>query len=211
MKLFLVRHGETEENLQKIVAGHKNGTLSPLGIKQAKKLGERFKKEKIDAFYCSDLGRAKNTLFEILNYHPNVPVQYTSGLRERGSGDYEGLPSFIRDTVISKSGQGMLVYCKNGIEPGLEVVTRGLKVINQMIKSYPDKTVLALSHNTFISLMLSFYSGELSKAETLYNPKQNFNSGNTAVAELEFDSYNTFTPVKINYFNCMSHLDEHQH
>ena len=43
MKLFLVRHGETEENQQGIMQGHMPGRLSEIGKLQAKKLALRLK------------------------------------------------------------------------------------------------------------------------------------------------------------------------
>ena len=59
MKLILVRHGETNENKNKIVQGFLNTTLSKIGIQQAKKVANRLKDEKIDFAYSSDLDRAK--------------------------------------------------------------------------------------------------------------------------------------------------------
>ena len=35
LRLLLVRHGETEDNKTKTIAGHKPGKLTPNGIKQA--------------------------------------------------------------------------------------------------------------------------------------------------------------------------------
>ncbi|MBW2970484.1 histidine phosphatase family protein, partial [Candidatus Woesearchaeota archaeon] len=53
MKLIIVRHGQTIENAKKICQGQSLGTLSEKGIKQAKKIGERLKNEKIDKIYVS--------------------------------------------------------------------------------------------------------------------------------------------------------------
>lgn len=44
--LILTRHGETLENRQGIMQGHMPGTLSPLGIQQARDLADRLKEEK---------------------------------------------------------------------------------------------------------------------------------------------------------------------
>ena len=48
MKLILVRHGETEANVARIMQGCSPGVLSKLGKEQAKKLADRLKNEKID-------------------------------------------------------------------------------------------------------------------------------------------------------------------
>ena len=65
MILTLVRHGETIENKEKIIMGQLDGTLSELGIQQAKKLAERLKDERFDYIFSSDLARAANTAKEI--------------------------------------------------------------------------------------------------------------------------------------------------
>ena len=49
-RLYLVRHGETEWNLQHRMQGWSNSDLSSNGIKQAMLLRDRLKEEKIDEF-----------------------------------------------------------------------------------------------------------------------------------------------------------------
>ncbi|GBE19836.1 glucosyl-3-phosphoglycerate phosphatase [archaeon BMS3Abin17] len=71
MKLILVRHGETEENKRREIMGQKQGTLSSLGIEQAKKVAQRLKDEKIDYIFSSDLARASDTAKEIHKFHQN--------------------------------------------------------------------------------------------------------------------------------------------
>lgn len=57
--LYLVRHGETVENVQKVMQGQTPGTLSALGEQQAAHLCEQFRSEAIDLFFSSDLQRAE--------------------------------------------------------------------------------------------------------------------------------------------------------
>src|SRR3989338_3353197 len=93
MKLILVRHGETHENVAGIMLGHGHVKLTDLGLEQAKKVGLRLKNEKIDTAYVSDLERTCATAAEILHFHPKIPVVYTKELRERNFGVYEGMKS----------------------------------------------------------------------------------------------------------------------
>ncbi len=67
--LYLVRHAETDLNAQKVFQGHLDPELSPLGREQAKRLAERLKGVKIDAFYSSDLLRAYQTASAIAAKH----------------------------------------------------------------------------------------------------------------------------------------------
>ncbi len=67
--LYLVRHGETNLNKERIFQGHLDPELSPLGREQAKRLALRLKDEKIEAFYSSDLMRACQTASAIAAKH----------------------------------------------------------------------------------------------------------------------------------------------
>ena len=62
MKLLIVRHGETEENNKKILQGILPGRLTKLGEEQAKELGRKLRKYKIDKIYCSPIDRCRQTL-----------------------------------------------------------------------------------------------------------------------------------------------------
>lgn len=54
-------HGTTLDNEAKRASGWYDVQLSPLGKQQAQELGQRYKKEQLDAVFCSDLGRAFQT------------------------------------------------------------------------------------------------------------------------------------------------------
>lgn len=57
-RIFVVRHGETQENLLRIIQGQKDTTLNATGIKQAELLAERFKATRFHLAFSSDSGRA---------------------------------------------------------------------------------------------------------------------------------------------------------
>lgn len=93
--LVLVRHGESQWNLENRFTGWVDVPLSEKGIEEAKKAGERLKKENIrfDKAYASDLQRAQNTLKLILEKlgQENIPVEKDKALNERHYGDLQGL------------------------------------------------------------------------------------------------------------------------
>lgn len=93
VRVFLVRHGQTDYNVKKILQGHIDIDVNSTGIDQAKKVGERFKSVPIDAVFSSDLIRCRNTTKEIIEHHPHLAskVQYTTSLRERNMGQVEGM------------------------------------------------------------------------------------------------------------------------
>ncbi|MBT3406222.1 histidine phosphatase family protein [Candidatus Woesearchaeota archaeon] len=102
MRLILTRHGQTEENVKRILQGHMPGKLTPLGIEQAKKLASRLKDENIDAIYSSDLARTADTTKEIAKFHPDVPVFYVAELREGDLGEYAGMSVDKMDWTVQK-------------------------------------------------------------------------------------------------------------
>jgi len=93
--LVLVRHGESQWNLENRFTGWVDVPLSPKGIEEAKRAGEKIKKEGIhfDRAYTSDLQRAQVTLSLILEAlgQTSLPVIKDQALNERHYGDLQGL------------------------------------------------------------------------------------------------------------------------
>ena len=94
-KLVLIRHGESQWNLENRFTGWVDVPLSPKGEEEAKKAGERLKKENIrfNAAYTSVLQRAQLTLASILDVlgQSGIPVTKDQALNERHYGDLQGL------------------------------------------------------------------------------------------------------------------------
>jgi broad specificity phosphatase PhoE len=86
MKLFLVRHGETDANARGIVQGWLDTELNQRGITQAVEAASSFDK-KIDAIYSSDLKRAVKTANEFRARYKGTPYFEDQRLRERNFGD----------------------------------------------------------------------------------------------------------------------------
>jgi probable phosphoglycerate mutase len=89
-ELILIRHGETDWNLQHRFQGQIDVPLNARGLAQAQRLGVRLAAEAIDAFACSDLQRARQTASPAAERLRLVPDP-VPGLREQGFGVLEGL------------------------------------------------------------------------------------------------------------------------
>ncbi|MCL2574539.1 MAG: histidine phosphatase family protein [Defluviitaleaceae bacterium] len=89
MKIFTVRHGQTDCNLISRIQGHTNSPLNEAGLEQAKRIGRRLSREKVDIIYTSDLIRAAKTAEEI-NSHHGVELVPNEALREFNFGIFEG-------------------------------------------------------------------------------------------------------------------------
>ncbi len=93
--LALVRHGESQWNLENRFTGWVDVPLSAKGLEEAKSAGEKLKKENFhfDKAYTSDLQRAQHTLRLILEKlgQSGIPVERDKALNERHYGDLQGL------------------------------------------------------------------------------------------------------------------------
>lgn len=90
MKIYFVRHGETDWNKKKIYQGHTDIPLNEKGIQQAESAADYLKDREIEAVYTSDLKRAYRTGEIIARPHNLQPVT-DNRLREINFGAWEGL------------------------------------------------------------------------------------------------------------------------
>lgn len=90
MRLYLVRHGETDYNREQRVQGHGPVPLNAEGIDQITRLARRLAGEtKLDHIYASDLKRTSMSA-EIVAQHTRAPITYDPLFRERDPGDLSG-------------------------------------------------------------------------------------------------------------------------
>jgi probable phosphoglycerate mutase len=89
-RFIVVRHGETEWNVQHRIQGHGDSPLTARGRAQADAIAERLAEEHFDALIASDLGRTLETARRIAS-RTGHPVIADPRLRERNFGEGEGL------------------------------------------------------------------------------------------------------------------------
>lgn len=149
IKLLLIRHGETEWNLQRrIQGGGSDPELSSSGRAQAKALAKHLKNFEIEAIYSSPLKRAMYTGKAIAYYH-NLKVHSERDLREVDVGEMEGtsLDSLYKDfssyLIESSDHTGTLKIA--GGESLTDLRERVWTVV-QRIKEQHTRTVIITSH-----------------------------------------------------------------
>jgi len=175
MKLFLVRHGETEENVAGLLMGHHHGVLTEKGKQQAKETAETLKDKKLAHIYSSDLNRCIDTAEFIKEFHPNTPLTFTQELRERNLGVLQGQVTKTIDWD-SLPGEGDNKKPENG-ESISELKARALDFIKQLYDQHPNENILLISHNGWIKQIISHFTGVHSKDVTKV--------GNAQVIEVE--------------------------
>jgi len=136
-----VRHGETEDNKTRTIAGHNAGKLSALGVTQAQALASRLRDDgaTFDAVYSSDLMRTRQTTEEILKQlpHATVPVHFDARLREKGAGSIEGRPLGTAEKMAKKNKVSMRDFRPPGGESWRDVAVRSQSFVREIVASVP--------------------------------------------------------------------------
>lgn len=156
MKLFLVRHGETEENVAGILMGHHHGVLTEKGKTQAQEVATVLKDYKFAHIYSSDLKRCIDTAEFIKEFHPEIPLTFTKELRERNMGVFQGQKG---DSMDWDSLLGDVENRKaEGGESFSEVKIRALNFIRQLYERHASDDVLLITHNGWINQVISYFT-----------------------------------------------------
>ena len=107
MKVFLVRHGQTDTNINNLY-NFRGEDINQKGIQQAEDLREKIKDMDFDIIYCSPLLRARHTA-EIIN-SKNKEIIIDDRLEERKHGNLEGKPIECTEREILREFQRMVNY-----------------------------------------------------------------------------------------------------
>lgn len=155
---YIVRHGETDWNAQKLVQGHTDIPLNATGEAQAKALGEALRDIPFDLAFSSDLMRARKTA-EIVLLEKQLAIETTEVLRERHYGALEGQHSSAFRTFDSLyralSHEEKKTYKHDEhYESDEELTTRLITFLRETAITHPDKTILVGTHGGVLRTLL---------------------------------------------------------
>ena len=144
MKIYLVRHGETDANKNKIIQGQsQNLQLNENGIRQATSLKNKLKEIHFDICFTSPLIRAWSTAMILVG--DRVEIKEDKRLIERYLGNLEGKdrPTYS----VSKYWDYHLNSNDEKVEPIQDIFKRCNSFIDDLKENYDDNsTVLIVSH-----------------------------------------------------------------
>lgn len=195
MRLYLIRHGETDYNRERRMQGHGPVPLNAAGIAQATRLAGRLADEgAIDHIYSSDLLRTRMTA-EILAGHTGRDVTYHELFRERDPGDLtdrsyeEGLAFFTDPDFDPPGGESVSVFADR--------VRRAADHLIEL-EGTRGRTVALVTHGMFCS---AFLEGVLRRART-----GGFSWPNTALTISAYDPAGRAWTLET--LACAAHLDD---
>ncbi len=155
MKLTVVRHGQTIENIKLIIQGQTDGTLSSLGIKQSNHLASDLSAKSFDVIISSDLGRCTVLAEKIHKYHPDTPLILSPALREICYGAYQGKPVSSLN-IDDFPGTKLTQKVPDG-ESWMDLSKRIRLFLNETYEKYKNNSVLLVTHDRPIQMMRAYF------------------------------------------------------
>ena len=161
MRLYFVRHGESEANTRHVISNRESSfDLTPRGRRQANALAESLKDIPINAIYSSPVLRARATA-EILSQLFHLPYQVTEALREYDCGILEEKSDEVSWKLHGEIAEDWTLnynYLRKpqGGENFLDIKRRFIPFIESFTHNHlnSQNPVLFVSHGGLLQLML---------------------------------------------------------
>lgn len=162
MKLYIIRHGETDWNIVRRLQGRSNTKLNDRGRELARITGKALRNVPFTRCYSSPLDRAMETA-QILLENRNIPIIPDDRLCEIGFGIYEGLicskknyeipdPEFMYFFSASEK-----YHCPEGGESLEQLCTRTTAFLRELAENpeFEEETILITTHGAALRGLLS--------------------------------------------------------
>ncbi len=157
-ELWLVRHGQTDWNLEGRMQGQSDIPLNAAGLGQARQAAQRLAKESFSAVYSSDLLRARVTAEQIAAPH-GLTVRLDPRLREICQGEWEGSPYAPLVAQYQRTPFAEERMRAAGGETVREVAARVREALKDIAAAHPDQRVLVVSHGLAIATQICLARG----------------------------------------------------
>jgi probable phosphoglycerate mutase len=163
-KLLLIRHGETDDNHNRIFQGQGGEGLNARGREQAKRLATRMsapQRVHLHALYCSDLARARETA-EILGEALGLSPIEEPAVREVDLGAWQGLDDdevalrFPNEWDAWRNGRDIK---RGGGETYAELQARVAGALERIIDKHRGQAVGVVSHGAAIKVFVAHVLG----------------------------------------------------
>ena len=167
LKLYIVRHGETEWNVIKRFQGQLNTPLTEKGIKKLKETGKKLENVLFDEVYTSELGRTVASAEIILNENRGYKnkkreLKKLAELNEVYFGVWQGLTYEEVFLKYPEEGNNYFYNVKNYKAENVEAekledaLERFLKGINKILDSHESGNILVVTHGTVFEMFINY-------------------------------------------------------
>jgi broad specificity phosphatase PhoE len=208
IRVYLVRHGETDWNRDGICMGQQDIPLNDLGRRQAELTAERLAQTELAAIYSSDLLRALETAQIIAQPHHLGPIERRAW-READYGLWEGRKReeierlFPESREIDWQREDSLSFQPPGGESRRALYERATHEFEAICAQHPDQSVLIATHGGVIRAIVNYVFNR--QADPLAAPfyTRGFACSNCGITLIET---NPTRGLRISYLNDTYHL-----
>ena len=157
-QIYLIRHTQAEGNLYRMMQGHWDGDVTPLGMKEVDALASRFRDIPVNAVYSSDLTRAVLTA-EGIARGKGLPVLKDARLRELDLGPWESqffgniTYQFPKEADIFLHDPGN--WKIDGAETAYDVMDRAYPAFLEIAERHPGQSIAVVSHGVTIRCLMT--------------------------------------------------------
>ncbi|HQP91365.1 MAG TPA: histidine phosphatase family protein [Candidatus Omnitrophota bacterium] len=157
MKILLIRHGQTQPNIERTYSGWNDIPLNKTGIKQAKKVAKFLQGLSVDKIYCSDLKRCRQ--FAGIAFKGSAIETYKE-LREINFGAFEGLS---HEEIMESFPEQYIAWLKDPLNKKIpkgedvkNVMKRTIGFLKKITKTAGHSTIAIVSHSGPIKSILAY-------------------------------------------------------
>ena len=171
LKLYIVRHGETEWNVIKRFQGQLNTPLTEKGMEKLRETGKKLENVLFDEVYTSELGRTVASAEIILNENRGYKnkkreLQKLAELNEVYFGVWQGLTYEEVFLKYPEEGNNYFYNVKNYKAENVEAekledaLERFLKGINKILDSHESGNILVVTHGTVFEMFMNYVAND---------------------------------------------------
>lgn len=155
--IYLLRHGQTEDNALRIIQGQNDSPLTQEGIIATKNRAKKLKTVIFDAIFCSDLKRARKSLEILLDeLNIRIDVNYCTEIRELDFGQLTGKKiDDVKEIVLYHKSHTWKHYPDG--ENGDSFNKRVIDFVEKVLDKYEGQTLLFVTHFGVIETILKHY------------------------------------------------------
>jgi probable phosphoglycerate mutase len=161
-RVIVVRHGQTEWNVEARIQGQGDSVLTQEGLAQARALASRLAAEPFDALISSDLGRAAETARAIAE-RCGKPIVLDARLRERHFGAGEGMTY----EEVDRAYPGAFARIRNvdpdfvipGGEGRRQFHGRVVSAMDSLAQAHDGRTIVVVTHGGVLATFFRHVHG----------------------------------------------------
>lgn len=153
LKILLVRHAQSEANVNRILQGQTDGTLTKKGMAQAHLLAEHFSNKSLDMIISSDLNRAYKTA-QIVAKKQSLEVVTTPSLREWNAGVLDGLPAASLEEAITKSQLPLGEFTPDDGESFSQLRERAINFLATLETHDQGQVIMVCTHGDLLRVLV---------------------------------------------------------